>query len=97
MASTALATDTCQVDNPLPVEGFRAYVQTCLTVGFTEADTRRMGAKNIGDWLAQRVSQESWSYGRDCRTGVLHWPLPQGGPSVAGRSQRLPRSARHKR
>jgi hypothetical protein len=50
--STVLATDMGQAGNPPPVEGFRAYVQACLTAGFTEPDVRRMGSENIDEWLS---------------------------------------------
>jgi hypothetical protein len=49
--STVLATDMGQVGNPPPVEGFRAFVQTCRAAGFDERQIRRMAATNIEQWL----------------------------------------------
>jgi hypothetical protein len=49
--STVLATDMGQVGNPPPVEGFRAFVQTCRAAGFDEHQIRRMAATNIEQWL----------------------------------------------
>ncbi len=49
--STVLATDMGQVGNPPPVEGLRAYVQTCQKADFDEGQIRRMAATNIKQWL----------------------------------------------
>jgi len=49
--STVLATDMGQVGNPPPVEGFRAFVETCRAAGFDERQIRRMAATNIEQWL----------------------------------------------
>lgn len=49
--STVLASDMGQVGNPTPIEGFRAFVTTCLDAGFDESQVRRMAAENITAWL----------------------------------------------
>jgi hypothetical protein len=49
--STVLATDMGQVGNPTPVEGFRAFIETCSSAGFDEHQIRRMAATNINQWL----------------------------------------------
>jgi hypothetical protein len=49
--STVLATDMGQVGNPPPVEGFRAFVQTCSEAGFAKNQIQRMAATNIKQWL----------------------------------------------
>ena len=46
IASTVLATDFGQVDNPPPVEGMRAYLAALLGQGFNPRDLRRMAGDN---------------------------------------------------
>lgn len=52
LESTVLATDMGQVGNPSPIEGFRAFVEACLSAGFEQSQIERMGARNIAQWLA---------------------------------------------
>ena len=49
--STVLASDMGQVGNPSPVEGFRAFVEACLSAGFDQLQVERMAARNIAQWL----------------------------------------------
>jgi hypothetical protein len=50
VGSTVLATDLGQIENPLPVEGLRAYVAALLAEGLSEEDIRLMAGANPA-WL----------------------------------------------
>jgi microsomal dipeptidase-like Zn-dependent dipeptidase len=43
---TILGSDLGQVGNPRPVAGFRNVIETCLDLGFSEADIHKMVSAN---------------------------------------------------
>jgi predicted TIM-barrel fold metal-dependent hydrolase len=43
---TILGSDLGQVGNPRPIDGFRMVIGTCLDLGYTEEDIRKMVSTN---------------------------------------------------
>jgi hypothetical protein len=46
VASTVLATDFGQVDNPAPADGMQAYLEALVNEGFAPEDIRTMASVN---------------------------------------------------
>jgi hypothetical protein len=46
---TILGSDLGQVGNPRMVDGFRNVMETCLDLGYSEAQVRRMTSSNAAD------------------------------------------------
>ncbi|MGR3661711.1 MAG: DUF6282 family protein [Paracoccaceae bacterium] len=53
--NTSLGSDLGQVDNPLPVEGFRQMIKLCLGLGFTADEIRLMVRDNPAKLVNQSI------------------------------------------
>ena len=48
---TILGSDLGQVKNPTPVTGFRAVIRLCISLGYTDAEIRKLVGTNAAELL----------------------------------------------
>jgi hypothetical protein len=62
---TILASDLGQMGNDRPVDGFKSLIGTCIDLGYSDADIRRMISLNAAELIGlDRIEQEARAQGR---------------------------------
>jgi hypothetical protein len=62
---TILASDLGQAGNDRPVAGFRNIVATCIDLGFSDAEIRRMISQNAADLIGLEAAELVAAAARD--------------------------------
>ena len=62
---TILASDLGQAGNDRPVAGFRNIVGTCIDIGYSDAEIRRMISQNAADLIGLDVAEQAAAGGRN--------------------------------